>query len=441
MRVSSLPQVYPSIAKVRMKQFIFYLALITLNSARIALAQANSINDIVREALNDNPEVVTAEAELAAAKGERRTAGQWKNPEISVEYGEKRVTDGMGDLSAKGNSQSYSIAQTFEFPGKASLRKAIANRNIQLAQLAFDQLRLEVAARARFLGIEWVTANQEASAAREVADRSTTLVKMLGRRVPAGVQSLLDQRIIEASMVDIETRAREAEERRDHARIALNVLRRRSSQEPLNVGIPAMTPPAIKSWEVLWTEARQSSFILRTKDLETDRAAKSLIQARVDAAPDLTIGPFFSKENAPDNEKVLGISATLPLPIWDWNRGKIDTAKARLKQTGAGKEQTLRSVEQELAEAYAAYLAIQRQLERYPVSQLDRLREGAELADRQYRLGAVQVQTYLDMEDQYLAALSGTLGTLREAHERFLKIQLVTSDATLLPISNPGKQP
>ena len=424
-----------------MKQIPFYLVLITLNGARVVLAQTNSINDIVCEALSDNPEVVAAESELAAAKGERRTAGQWKNPEISIEYGEKRVTDGMGDLTAKGNSQNYSIVQTFEFPGKASLRKAIANRNIQLAQLAFEQLRLEVAARARFLSIEWITADHEALAAREVADRSATLVKMLGRRIPAGVQSLLDQRIIEASMVDIETRARESEERRDRARIALNVLRRRSSQEPLNVGISATIPPAIKSWGTLWTEARQSSFTLRVKDLETDRAAKSLSQARVDAGPDLTIGPFFSKENAPDNEKVLGISASLPLPLWDWNRGKIDTAKARLKQTGAGKEQTLRNLEQELAEAHAAYLAIQRQLERYPVSQLDHLREGAELADRQYRLGAIQVQTYLDMQDQYLAALSGTLGTLREAHERFLKIQLVTSDATLLPIFNLGKHP
>jgi cobalt-zinc-cadmium efflux system outer membrane protein len=426
-----------------MKQRHFYMAVILLAGARLALAQTNSLDRVVRDALEGNPELLAAASELAAARGERRAAGQWKNPELSVEYGEKRVRDGMGDLTGKGNSQSYALAQTFEFPGKASLRKAIADRNIELAQLAFEQLRREVAARARLLGVEWAAADQEALAAREVADRSATLVAMLGRRVPAGAQSALDQRIIQASMVDIETRAREAEERRDNAGIALNVLRGRPAREPLQLAVPLVPPPGAAPWESLWAGAQRSNFTLRSRNVELDRAGRALAQARLDAAPDLTIGPFFSKENAirDESEKVLGISASLPLPLWDSGRGRTDAARARVSLSDAARSQAFREVEQELARAHASCLATRRQLDRYPVSDLKHLRDGADLADRQYRLGAVQVQTYLDMQDQYLSALSGTLGTLREAHERFLRIQTLTGDASLLPMSTTNPRP
>ncbi|MCC7519847.1 MAG: TolC family protein [Verrucomicrobiae bacterium] len=424
-----------------MKRIVFCWVSLALAHLQVARGGDEIFEAIVHEALAGNPELRMAESEVAAARGERRAAGQWKNPELSVEYGEKRVRDRQGDLTAKGNSQNYSISQTFEFPGKASVRKAIATRNIELAQLALEQLRLEVAAHARLLAVEWIATSEEALAAREVADRSATLVAMLGKRVPAGVQSVLDQRIIEASMVDIETRAREVEERRDDTGIALNVLRGKPSREPVRVKLAVEPPPATLAWEALWESALRSNFTLRSRALEMDRAARLLAQARLEATPDLAVGPFFSKENAPDHEKVVGVAASLPLPLWDSNRGRIEAARARVGQSESARDQALRDAERELTGAHASYLRVQKQLERFPVSQLDRLRESAELADRQYRLGAIQVQTYLDMQDHYLAAMSGTLRTLREGYDRFLRIQLLIGDSTLLGGSKPEKQP
>ena len=73
---------------------------------------------------------------------------------------------------------------------------------------------------------------------------------------------------------------------------------------------------------------------------------------------------------------------------------------------------------------------------------LDRLRESAELADRQYRLGAVEMPTYLEMQDQYMEATAGLLGSIRDAHEHRLNIQLLTADPSLLPPTKPnGDQP
>lgn len=406
-----------------------------------AADRAASLDEVVRDALEGNPDLLAAFAELAAARGERRAASQWKNPEISVEYGKKRVRDGSGELVGEGEAQNYLLAQTFEFPGKASLRKAIAERNIEIARLTLEQLRLEIAARARRLGVEWIAAEQEARAAREVADRSVTLIAMLARRAPAGVQPLLDQRIIEASMVEIETRAREAEERRDNAAIALNILRGKPARAPLRLSAPLAPPSVAASWESLWGAAREANFALRSRRVEKERAQRALAQARLESAPDLAIGPFFNQESSGDREKTVGVAAALPLPLWDSGRGKTDAARARIAQADAARDQTLREVEQELAQAHASFLAIRKQLERYPVDDLSRLREGAELADRQYRLGAVPVQTYLDMQDRYLAATAETLRTWVEAHERFVEIQVITGDGALWSASKTEERP
>ncbi len=419
-------------------KFIFLFAL--LAAPFVTLAEDSvvqevpgiSVETLVAEVLKNNPDLLIAEAEVAAARGERRAAGQWKNPEVTAEYGEKRVAErATGNLAAEGNAQRYSIGQIFEFPGKASLRKAIKDHNIHLAEISLAQLKLEVVARVRSLAVEWLVSDREATAAREVADRSETLVQMLSKRAPAGAQLLLDQRIIEASMVGILTEAREAEERREMVRIGLNVLRGTPADTNLNIQASLEPPVFQKNWDTLKEQAETASLLLKARVIELERADKSLSHARLGAAPDITIGPFFSQENAADRERGLGLGVTLPLPLWDSNRGQVDVAKAGISAAQARHAQALRDTERELAQEYAAYQLSQKQLDKTPMSLLGRLGDAAELADRQYRLGAVSVQTYLDMQTGYLEATKGILSAIQETHERLLKIQVITNDQAL----------
>ena len=419
-------------------KFIFLFALLAAPFVTLAEdsvvqeAPEISVETLVAEVLKNNPDLLIAETDVAAARGERRAAGQWKNPEVTAEYGEKRVAErATGNLAAEGNAQRYSIGQTFEFPGKASLRKAIKDHDIHLAEISLAQLKLEVAARARSMAVEWLVSDREATAAREVADRSETLVQMLSKRAPAGAQLLLDQRIIEASMVGILTEAREAEERREVVRIGLNVFCGTPADTKLNIQASLEPPVFQKNWDTLKEQAETASLLLKARVIELERADKSLSHARLGAAPDITIGPFFSQENAADRERGLGLGVTLPLPLWDSNRGHVDVAKAGISAAQARRAQALRDTERELAQEYAAYQLSQKQLDKTPVSLLGRLGDAAELADRQYRLGAVSVQTYLDMQTGYLEATKGILGAIQETHERLLRIQVITNDRAL----------
>ena len=101
--------------------------------------------------MENNAELRVFEAELAAAKGQRTQAGFFKNPEISTEIGGREVRDSENVLQGNGTTFSIAVTQTFEFPGKGTLRKAIANKNIEIAELGLEQFRLALTGQVRLL--------------------------------------------------------------------------------------------------------------------------------------------------------------------------------------------------------------------------------------------------------------------------------------------------
>src|SRR3954469_24907317 len=169
-----------------------------------------SIEALVQEALEKNPELNYYRAEIAAAKGERRTAGTLANPELTAQAGLKHARSAESGLAGEGLAWSASVQQTFEYPGRLALRKAIANQQIGLAELGFARFRVALMARTRAAAFSVFAAQEKERAAREVAERFGALTQVLVQREPAGITPLLETRIIEANAVTAHRKASEA---------------------------------------------------------------------------------------------------------------------------------------------------------------------------------------------------------------------------------------
>src|ERR1041384_126991 len=84
-----------------------------------------TVEGIVSESLERNPELNFYRAEIAAAKAGRKAAGLWSNPELSGSVGRKTSRELSSGATAEGVAWSVSVAQPFEWPGRIGLRKAI----------------------------------------------------------------------------------------------------------------------------------------------------------------------------------------------------------------------------------------------------------------------------------------------------------------------------
>lgn len=394
------------------------------------------------EILAHNPELRFYEAELAAAKGDRRTAGQWANPELSPQLAHKRATDPSGALQGEGLAWSVSVNQTFEWPGRLSLRKAIANRQVALAENGLAQFRAGLAARARLLAHDLAGSVQRAGATREAADRFLALQEIAVQRDPAGVTPLLETRILEANSITYRRRATEALKSSQKALMELNVLRGRPLSAPLRIIGGRIRFHPLPGLEGLLSLALTNNFGLRQRMLELEQQGFRVDLARNERFPAITVSPYFTEENAGGKDRFAGLGLSLPLPLWHRNGGTIATASARQQQAETSLQLARRDVEREVVEQAATYEARLAEMDRWLADSVERFREAAELADRHYRLGAVPIATYVEVQKQSLDALEALLETRREALESAQGLELATgSPLNLFTLETGASQP
>ena len=384
------------------------------------------LDDLVNEALEKNPELNFYRAEIAAARGGRKSAGAWANPEVSAEIGQKRVKDSSGALLGEGAAWAVSVNQTFEYPGRLSLRKAIANRDIQLAELGFAQFKLALAARVRTLGYNIFIAQEKLAAAREVADRFQALTDVLVQRDPAGVTPVLETRIIEASTITLQRQASEASIAAQSAWLELNQLRGQPPGASVRVSGAQLNFRQSPALETLLDAARTNAFELRIRQTELEQQGFKVSLAKNERYSSVTVGPFLSQEKAGDKETRVGLGVSMPLPLWNRNTGNIETAKAREQQAQTSLLVTQREVERRVTENALALQVKLEEMSKWRADSVQKFGEAAELADRHYRLGAVPISTYVELQKQYLEAIAAILDTKKEALEAAQTLEQLT---------------
>ena len=415
----------------KMKTIIWVLTGIAMTAGTVAgfaSEQTNAppptISALVQEALAKNPELQFYAAELQAAKAGRKAAGLWPNPEFSTSLARKEVRS--SDINGEGVAWSVSLLQPFEWPGRIGLRKAIANRDVELAELGFERFKTALAARVRVLAYTVFAAQQKAVAAEEVAERFRLLREVIVQRDAAGITPLLETRVIEATEVAMQRKAAEATVQMQAALLELNQIRGVDPTNRVVVQQGRLKFRDIDDLQRLFALAYTNNFELRVRQVELAQQGLRVSLARNERFPPLSVGPVYSEERAGDRERMLGVGISAPLPLWNRNKPNIEAAQARQLQAETSLLVTRREVERQVAQAVAAYQRNLRTVSQWRPDSAEHFRQAADLADRHYRLGAVPIATYLDLQQNYLEAVDALVSTRKDALEAASNLELLT---------------
>jgi cobalt-zinc-cadmium efflux system outer membrane protein len=380
---------------------------------------------LVKQALQRNPELNFFIAEIAAAKGAVRTAGTVRNPELSTEVGYKNSRENSGGASGDGAILALSLSQTFEYPGRIALRKAIASHDLVLADLHLQQFRLTLAAHVRSLAYASTSAHERMKAVQEVASRTQALNDVLKQRPLAGVAPQLEAQIISANLLTFQRQERESTLAEKTIAAELNQLCGRSADAPLTVNASSIVFSAVSVPELV-DAARSNAFDIRIRQVELAQQGFKVALSKNERLPAVAVGPFYSLENAIDREQRVGVGVSLPLPLWDRNLGNIASSKARQQQAEALLAMAAREVERRVTQTAAALQAKRAEIETWKTSPMAKLREASELADRSYRLGAIPLATYVEIQKQYLEAIGAFNDAQKDALEAAQTLEILT---------------
>jgi outer membrane protein, heavy metal efflux system len=387
-----------------------------------------TIDGLVTQALSRNPELRYYKAEIAVAKAGRKSAGKLPNPELDLELGRKKVTS--GDAKGEGIAYSVTLAQPVEWPGRLGLRKAIADRDIALAELGLERFSAYLAARVKYLGYALATQQESAAVAAEVADRFTSVKDVLVQREPGGVAPMLESKIIEAAEVVIQRQAGEAAVEMQEALLELNQLMGRRADTPLQVQRTEFTPPTRAELASLLNEAARHNYDLLVSAAELEKQGLHVALAKNERYPIFTVGPSVAREQAGDHETVIGLSLSVPLPLWDNGQPAVEASIARRMQAEASLQASMREVERQITGAWLLLETQRKRLDGWKPEAQRTFSEAAQLADRHYRLGAVPLSTYIEMQEKYLEATKSINATRLEVLKAALDLeQLVGTPA------------
>jgi cobalt-zinc-cadmium efflux system outer membrane protein len=271
------------------------------------------------------PSAAEADALLDAAEARVRQAAVRPNPTLGLEA---ENAFGSGPFSGYANAETtLSLSQDLELWGRRSVRVGAARADAGTAALRRDQATVEAAARLALAYAEAEAAERRAELATEaltviVADTRAALILVEEGREPLlrGIQGESEAAAARASLD-------EAQAERDAAfarltAIAMLTTPVTSIDTSLIDRAPAMPLSTSVSPQVRVAEAERSA------------AETRIAVERVRATPDVTASVGVRRFEAED-ATALTFGLSLPLPLFDRNRGNIEAAQAEFRAADA----------------------------------------------------------------------------------------------------------
>lgn len=117
---------------------------------------------------------------------------------------------------------------------------------------------------------------------------------------------------------------------------------------------------------------------------------------------------------------------SVPLPLLSHNAGNIATAKAREAQAEVLLNVALREVERKIAAAQYGYETFLAEMAKWPPDVAEKFGDAARKGDENYRLGALPISTYTELQKQYLDTVDALLSTQADALEARQQLELLT---------------
>lgn len=374
-----------------------------------AAADANTLtlDAAIRLAEADNPEIRVLAADVAAARGEATTTRTWQNPDLSVAPGYKQFRDS----SEKQFHGNFGLEQTFEWPGKRTLRRAVAEKNVAVRQLALDGFRSQLAIQVRRVYFTLLATREVVALREQRLTLAQAFVAAAKKKVEGGFAPEFEATKAEVEVVGAQKALRDAQAQHEAAQVALNALMGRKPTEALTatgtVGESIDLPDQVRLLE----QALARNPSVKVQEAEAERTGLSLQAIRKSRLPDFKVGPNLEYTR---DEQIFGFGITLPLPLWDKKKGEIASATAAQEKALAELDKLRREILSDVTMAAQNLTAAQQSLAFYTPALRDKLKAALDAAAQGYAEGRMPLLLYLEAQRTYFDTQADYFDTLQK---------------------------
>ncbi len=307
-----------------------------------------TIEDLKRIARSVHPTLAAVEAGVEEAEGVLRRSRAYPNPGFAVAAGRGRPRDG-GDARSE---SSFELVQPIELPGVRKWRARVAELGLEGAGLERAVAESVVDASVARLAHTVQGESRRVEIARESARVAERLHELLARRVELGESSPLEA---------VKARAEAFARRRDlldatsalaAVRSALDVFcghRLGDRFEVVDVPDPTR-PPELPA--DLVARMRAGNPVLARAEVAVRQAEAMIGSEKKSTLPRIDV---FAGHDTELDRTATNVGVALTIPLWNRNRGAIDTATAKRLRAAREKDALDVGLATELSRAATEY--------------------------------------------------------------------------------------
>jgi cobalt-zinc-cadmium efflux system outer membrane protein len=326
--------------------FVFFSFSIT--------AQAMTVDEAVRFALQNNPELQSLKREEEVARGQMEKA---KLPLIANPTFQSGLSTREGEgPDATGRVTNYGVGllQEFEIAGQRGVRIDLAGKNLSRVALIIQD-------KERTLTYEIKDAFARALLARSREELTTTVVRLqeelLGFttiKFKAGDVSALEVNLAEVELGRAKKDLLSAKRERREALLALQGLMGIKPDAAVKVeGDISLGNIRLGDKERLKDLALQRRPDIKAASVEVEATQKAVDLVNRLTVPNVTLGPFFSRD---DRRNEVGLLFSIPIPVIDRKQAEKMEARAREEQARIRRSGLEKTFAREFEEAYGNLL-------------------------------------------------------------------------------------
>jgi cobalt-zinc-cadmium efflux system outer membrane protein len=408
---------------------------------RLAPAQARSsaveftVDELVTQALAENPELQAVRAQVEAAQGRLRQAGLRPNPMLDL---------GIQDsITGPDNNIMASLTLPLDLGGRKAGRVSVAAGELEMRRTQVAEQERQLTAAVRMKAGDLLAAQRNLRFTEEQLQVNQEALSLVRQRVTRGTMPPLEERLLLVQVNRLDASRLLLESQVAVLALQLTTLVGLGPEVPVSLRGDLQPVPLRLDLQEGLRQALTARPDLLAARAEVAMADATILKEKAEGRWDMSVNVEYMRQNfgydlmgltergetqpIQDIFHYIGGGVTIMLPLRNRNQGNIAAALAETTAAERRLAFVTLTIRQEVTAAFTQYEAAQRALEIYAQGVREVARQNLEVIRQTYELGRTSLLDLIAEQRRYIEVEIGYTEALKQVYEAAVAIERAVS--------------
>jgi cobalt-zinc-cadmium efflux system outer membrane protein len=350
-----------------------------------------------------NPTLLRERQNIAVARGALVEAKKIPNPEFELSSESYPLFESNPGPFINNSETILRASQTIETAGKRGKRTAVASQDVRVSESSLQDIsrQLQLELKRRYFAVSLAKAQYDL--AQQILSEYDKVVRINEARYKQGEVSGFEFSRLQTERLRFFSDVIDSELQLKNSKAALlELLGADPGMTDFDVTDTLGSGPLSLSLPDLQEQALQARADLAAQRQRVDRGSREVTFQKSQAIPNIT--PAFGYKRT-FNQNTVAFGVNIPLPLFNRNQGGVAQASAQLEQQRYEQTRVELEVRSDVQQAFNSVQAQNQRVEALQKTYVPSAQRERDIAESSYRLGALELISFLDVQRSYREAL------------------------------------